>query len=46
MPVGFFASVPTLTLWDGLRAVRLKLWDERSGRLVTFAQARQVGAAA
>lgn len=35
-----FASVPTLTLWDGLRAVRLKLWDERSGRLVTFAQAR------
>ncbi len=41
-----FASVPTLTLWDGLRAVRLKLWDERSGRLVTFAQARQVGVAA
>jgi omega-6 fatty acid desaturase (delta-12 desaturase) len=22
-----FADVPTLTLWDGLRAVRLKLWD-------------------
>jgi acyl-lipid omega-6 desaturase (Delta-12 desaturase) len=40
-----FASVPTLTLWDGLRAVRLKLWDERSGRLVTFAQARRLGAA-
>jgi omega-6 fatty acid desaturase (delta-12 desaturase) len=38
-----FASVPTLTLWDGLRAVRLKLWDERSGRLVTFAQARRRG---
>jgi len=36
-----FATVPTLTLWDGLRAVRLKLWDERSGRLVTFAQARR-----
>ncbi len=36
-----FASVPTLTLWDGLRAVRLKLWDERSGRLVTFAYARR-----
>ena len=35
-----FATVPTLTLWDGVRAVRLKLWDERSGRLVTFAQAR------
>jgi omega-6 fatty acid desaturase (delta-12 desaturase) len=38
-----FASVPTLTLWDGLRAVRLKLWDERAGRLVTFAQARRYG---
>ena len=36
-----FADVPTLTLWDGLRAVRLKLWDERAGRLVTFAQARE-----
>jgi omega-6 fatty acid desaturase (delta-12 desaturase) len=35
-----FASVPTLSLWDGLRAVRYKLWDEQSGRLVTFAQAR------
>lgn len=35
-----FQSVPTLSLWDGLRAVRLKLWDERGGRLVTFAQAR------
>ncbi|HUA50464.1 MAG TPA: fatty acid desaturase [Solirubrobacteraceae bacterium] len=40
-----FADVPTLTLWDGLRAVRLKLWDERSGRLVTFAQARRCGMA-
>ena len=38
-----FASVPTLTLWDGLRAVRLKLWDPRSGRLLTFAQARRMG---
>ena len=36
-----FATVPTLSLWDGLRAVRLKLWDERAGRLVTFAQARR-----
>ena len=40
-----FANVPTLTLWDGLRAVRLKLWDERSGRLVTFAQARRCNVA-
>ncbi len=35
-----FATVPTLSLWDGLRSVRLKLWDEQAGRLVTFAQAR------
>jgi omega-6 fatty acid desaturase (delta-12 desaturase) len=35
-----FHRVPTLSLWDGLRAVRLKLWDEDECRLVTFAQAR------
>jgi acyl-lipid omega-6 desaturase (Delta-12 desaturase) len=35
-----FHYVPTLSLWDGLRAVALKLWDEDRGRLVTFAQAR------
>jgi omega-6 fatty acid desaturase (delta-12 desaturase) len=35
-----FHDVPTLTLWDGLRAVRLKLWDEDRGRLVTWAEAR------
>jgi omega-6 fatty acid desaturase (delta-12 desaturase) len=35
-----FHQVPTLTLWDALRAVRLKLWDEDRGKLVTFAQAR------
>jgi omega-6 fatty acid desaturase (delta-12 desaturase) len=34
-----FHEVPTLTLWDGLRAVRLKLWDEDHGRMVTFAEA-------
>jgi acyl-lipid omega-6 desaturase (Delta-12 desaturase) len=34
-------DVPTLSLWDGLRTVRLKLWDEQSGRLVTWAQARR-----
>ena len=36
-----FHGVPTLSLWDGLRAVRLKLWDEERGRLVTFADARR-----
>jgi acyl-lipid omega-6 desaturase (Delta-12 desaturase) len=35
-----FRDVPTLSLWDGLRAVRFKLWDEDRGRLVTFAEAR------
>jgi omega-6 fatty acid desaturase (delta-12 desaturase) len=35
-----FHGVPTISLWDGLRAVRLKLWDEGRGRLVTFAEAR------
>ena len=34
-----FHGVPTLSLRDGLQAVRLKLWDEELGKLVTFAQA-------
>jgi len=38
-----FDDVPTLTFMDGMRAVRLKLWDEDSRRLVTFAQARRPG---
>lgn len=29
-----FRAVPTLSLTDGLRAVRLKLWDDDRGRLV------------
>ena len=33
-------TVPHLTLRQGLRATRLKLWDERRGRLVTFREAR------
>ncbi len=36
-----FATVPTITMADGMRAVRFKLWDERSSKLVTFAQARR-----
>jgi omega-6 fatty acid desaturase (delta-12 desaturase) len=35
-----FHGVPTLSFWDGLRSIRLKLWDEEQGKLVTFAQAR------
>ena len=35
-----FHDVPTLTLWDGIRTMRLKLYDEQSGRLVSFSAAR------
>jgi omega-6 fatty acid desaturase (delta-12 desaturase) len=34
-----FGPVPTLSLVDGLRAVRLKLWDPDERRLVTFREA-------
>jgi omega-6 fatty acid desaturase (delta-12 desaturase) len=34
-------AVPELTLRDGLRATRLKLWDEESNRLVGFRDARR-----
>jgi omega-6 fatty acid desaturase (delta-12 desaturase) len=36
---GIFAAVPPVSIRDGLRAVNLKLWDEDTGQLVTFAQA-------
>jgi omega-6 fatty acid desaturase (delta-12 desaturase) len=36
-----FEGVPTLSLWDGLVAVKFKLWDERAGRLVTFGHLRR-----
>jgi omega-6 fatty acid desaturase (delta-12 desaturase) len=39
-----FHGVPTLSFMDGMRTVRLKLWDERSGRMVSFAQAREPSA--
>jgi acyl-lipid omega-6 desaturase (Delta-12 desaturase) len=35
-----FRQVPTLSMWDGIKCVRLKLWDEERARLVTFRQAR------
>ena len=37
-----FADIPSLSLWQGLRAVRLKLWDEEGQRLVSFADAREL----
>jgi omega-6 fatty acid desaturase (delta-12 desaturase) len=39
-----FDSVPVLSLADGVKSVRLKLWDESSGQLVTFKRARQLRA--
>jgi omega-6 fatty acid desaturase (delta-12 desaturase) len=35
-----FHDAPTLTFVDGIRTLRLKLYDERRNRLVTFAAAR------
>lgn len=36
-----FHDVPALSLWDAMRAVKLKLWDEDRGKLVSFAQERE-----
>jgi omega-6 fatty acid desaturase (delta-12 desaturase) len=38
-------SVPKISLGDGLRAVRLKLWDEDSARLLTWAQVKRTASA-
>jgi len=35
-----FQGVPTLSLRDAMRTVRLKLWDEDRGRMVGFTEAR------
>jgi acyl-lipid omega-6 desaturase (Delta-12 desaturase) len=35
--IELFASVPVITIWQGMRATRLKLWDEETGQLVGFA---------
>ena len=40
---GRFESVTTLSLRDGIRAVRLKLWDQDQHRLVTFREAARTG---
>jgi omega-6 fatty acid desaturase (delta-12 desaturase) len=44
-----FQKVVTLTLWDSVKTMRLRFWDEEQGRMVTFKQFRQMrkaGAAA
>jgi len=38
--VPVFQSVPVLSIWDGLRATRLKLWDEDARRLVGWREVR------
>jgi omega-6 fatty acid desaturase (delta-12 desaturase) len=38
----FLHEAPTISLWQGMRTMNLKLIDERSGRMVSFAQARQL----
>jgi acyl-lipid omega-6 desaturase (Delta-12 desaturase) len=35
-----FRQVPTLSLWQAMQTVKLKLWDEESGKLVTFTHER------
>jgi omega-6 fatty acid desaturase (delta-12 desaturase) len=36
-----YRDVSPVTLWSGLRAARLKLWDEDAGRLITWAELRR-----
>jgi acyl-lipid omega-6 desaturase (Delta-12 desaturase) len=38
--ISIFHDVPTLSLWDGIRTLRLKLYDEQRNRLVGFTAAR------
>ena len=35
-----FDSAPTISLWESIGPLRLKLYDEKRGRLVTFGAAR------
>jgi omega-6 fatty acid desaturase (delta-12 desaturase) len=38
----FLHAAPTIGIWDGVKSTRLKLIDDDTGRLLTFAQARRV----
>jgi len=40
-----FHDSPTVTLRSGMAALRLALWDEKQGRLVSFAEAESVAGA-
>jgi omega-6 fatty acid desaturase (delta-12 desaturase) len=37
-----FQKVVTLTLWESVRTLGLRLWDEDSGRMVTFGHLRRL----
>ena len=37
-----FQKVVTLTLWDSVKTLKLRFWDEEQGRMVTFKQFRQM----
>ncbi len=39
--VDAFDTVPVLTFWQSMRCSRLKLWDERNNKLVTFGEGRR-----
>jgi omega-6 fatty acid desaturase (delta-12 desaturase) len=36
-----FHDVPVLSFWDGIKAARLKVWDEDERRLLTWREARR-----
>ncbi len=38
--VALFRDVPVLTFWGGCKATRLKVWDPRAGRLLTWREVR------
>ena len=37
-----FQKVVTLTLWDSVKTMRLRFWDEDAGRMVSFRQYRRM----
>ena len=37
-----FQKVVTLTLWDSVKTMKLRFWDEERGRMISFKQFRQM----
>ena len=40
-----FQNVPTITFWQGMKALGLKLWDEERSRMIGFRELRRARAA-